>query len=220
MWSLVRHTLMTDAKDGTAASLFGSLPSDISQRIVLSKGSYVFAADDPTHGLFLVESGRVRLIRHAIDGSEFTLHIAQAGETFAEASLFADHYHCDAVADLPTTVLAFDKEHILAYLASDPIKARQWINHLSKQIQNLRAQAMRLSLNSADDRLLSFLRMHCTDGPVMSIDRPWKTIASELGMAHETLYRTLARLERKGLIVRNHNSSTVELTRDRSRQSS
>jgi CRP-like cAMP-binding protein len=59
-------------------------------------------------------------VRHAIDGSEVTLHVARDGETFAEASLFAARYHCDAIADLPSTVLQFDKAAVLASLAADP----------------------------------------------------------------------------------------------------
>ena len=72
---------------------------------------------------------------------------------FAEASLFAERYHCDAIADQPTALLAFKKTRVLKALASDSMKALHWIEHLSKQVQMLRAQAMLLSLNAAEDRV-------------------------------------------------------------------
>ncbi|MGI9436801.1 MAG: hypothetical protein ACR2Q4_18560, partial [Geminicoccaceae bacterium] len=105
----------------------------------------------------------------------------------------------------------------LGALKSDPVHALQWIEHLSKQVQGLRAQATRLSLKTAEDRVLSYLRTRCADRSIMTIDRPWKVIASELGLSHEALYRTLARLERHGAIMRDRKRSTIELKPDRSR---
>lgn len=201
----------------TPPDLANGLLADTGQRLTVAKGEAVFAANDPVRGFFLVESGLVRLVRHAIDGSHVTLHIADSGDMFAEASLFAECYHCDAIADQPTTLLAFKKTRVLKALASDSAQALQWIEHLSKQVQMLRAQAMLLSLNAAEDRVLSYLRTRCADGSAMTIDRPWKVIASELGLTHEALYRTLARLERSGVIKRDRDRSTVELRPDRSR---
>ncbi len=165
----------------------------------------------------MVETGQIRLVRHAVDGGMVTLHVAGPGDMFAEASLFVERYHCDAIADQPTVLLAFDKARVLRALKSDPTHALRWIEHLSKQVQGLRAQATRLSLKTAEDRVLSYLRTGCADGPTLTIDRPWKVIASELGLSHEALYRTLARLERSGAITRDRERSTIELKPDRSR---
>lgn len=190
------------------------------QRLTLQKGEIVFATDDPARGLFFVESGQVRLVRHAIDGGLVTLHIASSGDMFAEASLFGDRYHCDAVADQPTALLAFDKTQMLAALRSAPILALRWIEHLSKHIQSLRTQNAILSLKTAEDRILGYLRARCMDGQTLTIDRPWKVIASELGLSHEALYRTLAKLERRGAITRDRNKATIQIRPDRSRRSS
>ena len=190
------------------------------QRLSLQKGETVFAIDDPARGLFFVEMGQVRLVRHAIDGGLVTLHVASCGDMFAEASLFADRYHCDAVADQPTVLMAFDKAQVLVALRSDPILALRWIEHLSKQVQSLRAQTAILSLKTAEDRILAYLRARCMDGQALAIDRPWKVIASELGLSHEALYRTLAKLERRGAITRDRNKATIQIRPDRSRRSS
>jgi CRP-like cAMP-binding protein len=195
----------------------GFLPPEAARRLVIAKGAAVFLTDDPTSGLFQVVTGRMRLVRHAIDGSEVTLHVARDGETFAEASLFAERYHCDAVADLPSTVLRFDKAAVLASLVADPEQALSWISHLSRQVQGLRAQTAILGLNAASDRLLAFLRLRAGSGATVVLDRSWKVIATELGLTHETVYRTLARLERDGLIRRARDGGLVELRPDRSR---
>ena len=185
--------------------------------MTLQKGETVFATGDPARGLFFVEMGQVRLVRHAIDGGLVTLHVAGPGDMFAEASLFAERYHCDAIADQPTALLAFDKAQVLVALRSDSILALRWIERLSKQVQSLRTQTAMLSLKTAEDRILGYLRARCMDGQALTIDRPWKEIASELALSHEALYRTLAKLERRGAITRDRKRSTIRIRPDRSR---
>ena len=202
---------MNDHESDTSSDL-GLLPPEAARRLVVDQGASVFITGDPARGLFQVESGRIRMVRHAIDGSTATLHVARDGETFAEASLFAERYHCDAVADLPSTVLHYEKKLVLAHLASHPERASRWITHLSRQVQALRAQVALLGLNTARERILVFLRTACDGGAIVRLDRPWKAIASELGLTHEALYRTLAALEREGLIERDSARRSVRLT--------
>ena len=210
---------MTPGGSGTSSE-FDLLPPDAARRLAVDRGAAVFLSEDPARGLFQVASGRVRLVRHAADGSAVTLHVARDGETFAEASLFAERYHCDAIADLPSTVLQFDKALVLAHLAADPERAARWIAHLSRQVQALRGQVAVLGLKSAGDRLLAFLRMQAGPGRTAVVDRPWKAIATELGLTHEAVYRGLARLEREGLILRGSDGRSIELRPDRSRRNS
>ena len=56
--------------------------------------------------MFLIETGRVRLTRVLADGTPLILYVAAAGESFAEASLSAATYHCDAIAETDTAVLS------------------------------------------------------------------------------------------------------------------
>jgi len=116
---------MLGTADTIPTNLVRLLPPESGRRLLLAKGEYVFAADDETCGLFQVETGLVRLVRRAIDGSDVTLHIARPGDMFAEASLFAERYHCDAIADQPTALLVFNKACVRAALGSDPIHALQ-----------------------------------------------------------------------------------------------
>jgi DNA-binding IclR family transcriptional regulator len=87
-------------------------------------------------------------------------------------------------------------------------------------VQTLRAQVALLGLNAARERILAFLRMQAGSGRTVVLDRSWKVVATELGLTHEAVYRTLATLEREGLILRDLKGRSVELRLDRSRQSS
>ena len=86
--------------ESLAAHLIGALPSSKVTRLRLERGATVFSQGDPASAVYVVEEGRVRLFRILEDGAALILYVAGAGETFAEASLSATHYHCDAIAEI------------------------------------------------------------------------------------------------------------------------
>jgi CRP-like cAMP-binding protein len=62
----------------------------------LNAGQTLFRSGNRVAGLYEVVNGTVRLARVNRAGGEAVLHIATAGDTLAEASLFPSTYHCDA----------------------------------------------------------------------------------------------------------------------------
>src|SRR6516164_3209531 len=90
---------------------------------VLAPGELLFRQGDPAVAIYKVESGRLRLIRRTVDDHLVILHTARRGEFFAEASLFADTYHCDAVAAAPSSVLVYQKVTVINALRTDPALA-------------------------------------------------------------------------------------------------
>jgi hypothetical protein len=55
-----------------------------------------FARAIPVFAIFVVESGYIRLARIQAEGTALVLHIADDGDSFAEAALSATQYHCPA----------------------------------------------------------------------------------------------------------------------------
>jgi len=153
--------------------------------------------------VFLLESGRVRLSRSLADGTSLILHVVLAGESFAEASLSATHFHCDAIAETDVTVLALPKAELLSALASDPAVCLALALTLAAQVRDLRARLELRNIRSASERVLAWLRLHAKGNPPrVAIHRSWTLIADELGLTREALYRTLAALERRHQITR------------------
>src|SRR3990170_4818423 len=85
----------------------------------LPAGSVLFRMDDPVLSLFLVTAGELRLVRALPDGFQLTLQRAGAASILAEASLFADRYHCDALAAEESMVRAVPITKAMAVLESD-----------------------------------------------------------------------------------------------------
>ncbi len=190
----------------TLANLPAYLPAalrTLGRQITCPKDGWVFRKGDPVQAVFLVLNGEVRLSRFAKDGSEIALHRAGGGEFFAEAALNAPRYHCNAIASQPSTLLAFPAGKIRELLAKDPEFAQQWVALLARQLHAARARLERLALKSAAERVLHYLH---TDGKgprcEVALVGSVKDLARELGLTHESLYRTLARLEQDGVVVR------------------
>jgi CRP-like cAMP-binding protein len=203
--------LSTFSPNSLAVRLLGTLHPSRVIRHGLARGAPVFRQGDPATAVFLVETGRVRLFRILEDGSSLSLYVAEAGDSFAEASLSAAHYHCDAIAETDAVVLALPKADLLAALAADPAECLALALALASQVRDLRARLELRDIRSAATRVLAWLRLHASGNPPhVRLRRSWTQIADELGLTREAVYRALATLEGAGRISRE--AETVRLT--------
>jgi len=170
----------------------------------LKKDELLFRAGDSVTRMFLIEHGEIQLVRPLSHGDEVIAQRAESGAWLAEASLFADCYHCDARAIQNTSLLSYPRKQVLQLLHSEPEFSLQLCSKLASEIMQLRTRLEVANISSAEERVLTWLKLNAV-AQVLTIERPLKQIASELGLAHETLYRTLKRLEAKQLISRNSN---------------
>jgi CRP/FNR family transcriptional regulator, dissimilatory nitrate respiration regulator len=169
----------------------------------LRAGEMLFRIGQRTVGLYEIVSGRVKLVRVDRSGHEAVLHNANAGDTLAEASLFSARYHCDAVAATPATVRLYPKAVVLQQLRRSPDVAQSFIAGLAHQVMGLRTQHERPKIRSARERVWHFLVLNVgPDGRTVALPGSLKELAAELGLTHEALYRTLARMAEEGEIKR------------------
>ena len=173
----------------------------------LAPGELLFRQGDPAAAIYKVESGRLSLIRRTVDGHLVILHTARRGEFFAEASLFADAYHCDAVAAAQSSVRVYQKEIVIKALRTDPALAEAFMARLARQLQELRARMELRNIRSARDRVLQYLRLRAgIGGRSVALEGELQDIAAEIGMTREVLYRTLAALETEGQLTRTQTA--------------
>ena len=173
-----------------------------------NKGDRVFTQSDVVDSLYVVLSGRVKLIRENIEGNSLVIHTAYAGESFAEASLFSSEYHCHCVADSVVELLKFDKSGILELLNQNPESMMMLIKELTGQIRDLRLLGEIKSIYSAKDRIMAFLSYEAQDG-VFYYSYSLLDLAQKIGLAHETLYRNLTSLENEGNVSKQEGSITL-----------
>lgn len=169
----------------------------------LKAGEALFRQGGKTVGLCEVIEGSVRLARVDRAGNEVVLHVAGAGDTIAEASLFSSAYHCEAIAGTDAVVRVYPKQAVLDAFAREPEAAQAFTAMLARQVMNLRARIEQRNIRSARERVRHYLSLNvAADGRTVTLRGSLKDLAAELGLTHEALYRTLAALERSGEIKR------------------
>jgi CRP-like cAMP-binding protein len=106
----------------------------------LATGEILFKQGDRASAIYKIESGRLRLMRRTVDDHLIVLHTARSGEFFAEASLFSEIYHCDAVAAAPSDLRVYAKATLLAAFRTEPALSEAFMARLAHQVQELRAR--------------------------------------------------------------------------------
>jgi CRP-like cAMP-binding protein len=126
----------------------------------------------------------------------------------SEASLKVARYHCDALATIDTTVVKVPIRALAAELDRDPAFASRWIGMLNQEVRRLRLHCERLSMKSVKDRVLHLINTEGQNGSYTA-STGLKSLAGELGVTHEALYRTLAALVNAKIIQRDQGVLSI-----------
>lgn len=171
----------------------------------------LFHYRDPARFIFAVQIGRLRLVRYTSEGNLVIFEIVRPGETFALSALFCDLYPCNAIAEVPSRVIGYPKEQIKSILDDRPDLTMSFLERSHKKNKSLKVLLELRSIRSAKERLLQYLLVSTQPGmTTISFDRPLKDIANEIGLSAEVLYRTLAQLQKEGVITRSGREITLQ----------
>lgn len=172
----------------------------------------IFRQGAEVRGIFAVEAGQVKLERYTADGRAAIMHVARANECFAEASLFAKEYHCSAIATKPSRIILFRKDQVLRALGENSELAMRYIALLSSEVWSLRNRLELSKTLSARERILQHL-IGALDpsSNELVLSGTLKDLSAELGLAHETLYRELRKLEDDGVVERRDGRIKIKL---------
>jgi CRP/FNR family transcriptional regulator, dissimilatory nitrate respiration regulator len=169
------------------------------------KGDVVFRMGDEARAVFYLLGGEVHLQRHGPEGKTAILHRVRAQGFFAEASLGAGHYHCTALCVRPSRILALPRELLRERLAHDPDFTLDWVAGLCAELRRQRTTVERLQLRGAEARIRHYLLTEGSPRGALELGFTLTQWADLLGLTRETLYRTLARMESTGVLVRSGN---------------
>ena len=178
------------------------------RRHPFERGDYLFHMGTKPEAMFYVVSGETVLSRVSSQGESTILQRCKGGFV-SEASLLVEHYHCDAQATHAGMAISIPISALRDAL-KDPDFALKWVRLLSKEIMRLRTQSERLSLKSIRSKLIHLIETQGTQG-VLTVQSDYKSMAAELGVTHEALYRAIAALQSAGVLIKTTDS--LELVR-------
>lgn len=201
---LRRVALFADLSDTEIAFL--------AQRAVprrFAAGELIFSEGDPCPGLFVVESGRVRIFKSSPSGREQVLAIEGPFSSIAELPVFDGGNFPASTAALDEASLLFvSKQDFHSLCLVHPKVALKVLRVVGKRLRGLVSIIEELSFTTVRSRLISMLlrlaRQHgkgaAGGGVRITLPASNQELAAHIGTVRELVSRNLSRLQAEGLI--------------------
>ena len=211
---------------GLSEQEFAFLTSHLRQR-KYAAGELIFGEGDPCAGLYVVQSGNVRIFKSSASGREQVLSIDGPGSSIAELPVFdGGNYPASAQAVSDSTLLFFSRQDFQSLCLQHPQVALKVLQVIGGRLRRLVGIIEELSFSTVRHRLASFLlRLAQKEGKrtpegveiIMPVSN--QELASQIGTVRELVSRNLSRLQAEGMIkidgrsviVRNLKALEAEL---------
>lgn len=166
-----------------------------------SRDELLFLQDEPSKGLFLIQSGTVKIFKLSESGREQVIAVHHPGESVAEVPLFDEGpYPASASAMGDSQLLFIPKADFHRLLEKNPRLSRAIIAVLARRLRKMVALVEDLSLRQLRERLGRFLLENAAGETVFQLKLTNDEIASRLGSVRDVVSRTLGSLQADGLI--------------------
>ncbi|MGA9903389.1 MAG: Crp/Fnr family transcriptional regulator [Terriglobales bacterium] len=206
------------------ASIFSGLTeselSFITQRAVWRRhtaGEIIFSEGQPCSGLYVVETGHVRIFKSSANGREQVLSIDGPGSSIAELPVFdGGSYPASAAAIDDVRLLFVSKQDFQALCLAHPQVALKVLRVVGARLRRLVGIIEELSFTTVRHRFASFLLRLAqkegtrTDAGVeITLPVSNQELASQIGTVRELVSRNLSRLQGEGMLKIDGRKLTI-----------
>jgi CRP/FNR family transcriptional regulator len=186
---------------------FAFLTTHLLQR-KYAAGELIFGEGDPCAGLYVVQSGNVRIFKSSAGGREQVLSIDGPGSSIAELPVFdGGNYPASAQAVSDTTLLFFSRQDFQALCLQHPQVALKVLGVIGSRLRRLVGIIEELSFTTVRHRLIALLvrlakAEGVRNGDAITLTLPMNNseLAAQIGTVRELVSRNLSRLQAEGLI--------------------
>ena len=170
-------------------------------------GDAIFSEGDACPGLWLVESGKVKIFKAAPSGREQVLSFEGPGSSFAELPVFdGGPYPASATAVADSTLLFVSKGDFQLLCRKSPEVALKVLRGVGGRLRGLVSMIEELSFSTVQRRLASFLLRLARQGAGLPqgveicLPSNQQEVAAQIGTVRELVSRGLGRLQAQGTI--------------------
>ena len=200
-----------------AISFFQGLEDDdltaLAQAMIVRRyetGQVVFLEDEPSDGLYMIESGVGKLYSVSERGREYILTTLKRGDSCNEVTLIDDGPNPISLAAVENmTVLVIPKDVIKQLCETNPLVYTIIAKSLAARCRQLVRQVCRLSLLSVTGRLAAFLLARSNGSNFVEYGWTQAELAAYLGTVREMVNRALRELQKTEVI--RINGSTINI---------
>jgi CRP-like cAMP-binding protein len=170
-------------------------------------GAAVMTRNEPSGQVFIVETGKVALTRPGADRTPM-LQILHPGDIFGDLGvLLGQAAPADAVVLEHAQFLRIDGERLLWLVSTRPRIAIRWMVSIAGRLSAAQDRLEDLLAGPLDFQIASLLRHIRDDDNVVRVSQ--ETIAQLLGTRRPSVARSLASLERQGLIKKHYREIQI-----------
>jgi len=172
-------------------------------------GQTVFSEGEPCAGLYVVESGSVRIFKSSAAGREQVLSIEGPGGSVAELPVFDGGAYPASVVTIEDSVLLFiSKEDFQALCMTHPQVALKVLKVVGARLRRLVGIIEELSFTTVRHRLGAYLlRLAQSDGKrikegvQVTLPANNQELAAQIGTVRELISRNLSRFQAEGVLT-------------------
>jgi CRP/FNR family transcriptional regulator len=173
-----------------------------------SAGEMVFGEGEPCSGLYVVESGNVRIFKSSPNGREQVLSIDGPGSSIAELPIFDGGAYPASAAAVDDVILLFvSKQDFRAFCLAHPEVALKVLRVVGARLRRLVGIIEELSFTTVRHRLASYLLRlaqesgkRTPEGVEVTLPITNQELASQIGTVRELVSRNLSRLQAEGML--------------------
>lgn len=198
-----------------SVSIFSSLSEQefafLTARVIQRKfgaGEQIFGEGELCSGLYVIESGNVRIFKSSAGGREQVLSIDGPGGSIAELPVFdGGNYPASAQAITACTLLFFSKQDFHSLCIQHPEVPLKVLRVVGGRLRRLVGIIEELSFTTVRHRLASVLvrlakseGMRSGESVTFTLPVNNNELAAQIGTVRELVSRNLSRLQAEGLI--------------------
>src|SRR5215203_6705702 len=178
--------------------------ADLTRERSYPKGSVILFQDDPGDSLFVLRTGRVKVVLIGEDGREVILGVLEPGSHFGELALIDDQprsAHVIAMED--SQLLILRREDFRRRVEANPSVAWSLLTELSRRLRRADEKIGGLVLLDVPGRIARLLLDLAEEAGSNTIEKPLthQTIAQMIGASRETVSRAMKDFQDAGLIT-------------------
>jgi len=171
-------------------------------------GTVVVSAEEAGDSMFVIASGKVKVVLYGQTGREIILSMLKGGDFFGEMSLFdRQPRSANVVAVSETQLLALDRDAFHKHLLANPSTALAILAEMSRRLRHADEVIGNLALLDVYARVARVLRELAlkqgeqVEGGILIRERPTQQeIAGLVGTSRETVSRALSEFTKRGLL--------------------
>ncbi len=171
------------------------------------RNQHLFLEGDPAEKVYIIKSGRVKLLKTAASGKEMVLEVMVPGQICGGTTLFGETHRNGAQAVEPTVVYGLSKDSYYELLSKFPAIAKGIIKYLGGKLMDAHDVIISLVSSKVESRIAAVIVRLCEnhgtqtkDGISINIRLTRHDIADIVGSTVETTIRTMSKFQKKGLI--------------------